>query len=131
MKNTGSSVKKILVVEDELGISQVCLRVLSIEGFEVDIAVNGEVAQEILIRKEYDLCLIDIRTPVMNGKQLYQVIITKHPDLVKGVIFTTGDILDGYTQRFLELANRPFLPKPFDPDELRAIVWETVENLER
>lgn len=131
MKKPGTSVKRILVVEDEPGISQVCLRVLSGEGFEVDVAVNGEVAQDILVNKDYDLCLIDIRTPVMNGKQLYQVIITDHPDLVKGVIFTTGDMLDGYTLRFLELANRPFLPKPFDPDELKKIVWEAVRKSEQ
>lgn len=129
MKNTGNSIKRILVVEDEPGISQICLRVLSGEGFEVDVAVNGEVAQDILENNEYDLCLIDIRTPVMNGKQLYHVIVTHHQDLVKGVIFTTGDMLDGYTQRFLELADRPFLPKPFDPDELKAIVWELVRKL--
>ena len=128
MENTGTGVKKILVVEDEPGISQVCLRVLSGEELEVDIAVNGEMAQDMLANKTYDLCLIDIRTPIMNGKQLYQVILTKHPNILKGVIFTTGDVMDGYTQRFLELANRPFLPKPFDPDELRAIVRETMNN---
>ena len=130
MKNAGTEVKKILVVEDEPGISQVCLRVLTGEGYEVDIAINGEVAQNMLAEKDYDLCLIDIRTPVMNGKQFYQVIITKYPGLINGVIFTTGDIMDGYTQRFLELADRPFLAKPFDPDELKIIISETVRNLE-
>ena len=129
MQNT--DVKRILVVEDEPGISQVCLRVLSGEGLKVDMAVNGEIAQAKLAENDYDLCLIDIRTPVMNGKQLYQVILTKHPNILKGVIFTTGDIMDGYTQRFLELADRPFLPKPFDPDELRAIVRETIRQSEQ
>jgi len=130
MRNISAGVKRILVVEDEPGISQVCLRVLSGEGFEVDIAINGEVAQDILAEKDYDICLVDIRTPVMNGKQFYQVILTKYPNLVNGVIFTTGDVMDGYTQRFLELVNRPFLPKPFDPDELRTIVRETIRKLE-
>ncbi len=78
MKNSSAEVKRILVVEDEPAISQVCQRALTGEGFEVDIAVNGEVAQEMLGGKDYDLCLIDIRTPVMNGKQLYQCIQEKH-----------------------------------------------------
>ena len=131
MKNSGASPKRILVVEDEPGISQVCLRALTSEGFEVDIAVNGNVAQEMLGEKDYDLCLIDIRTPIMNGKQLYQCIQEKHPKLIDGVIFTTGDVMGGDTQRFLEQSDRPFLPKPFAPDELKTIVKETLRQLEK
>ena len=79
MEDSEVGLKKILVVEDEPAIGEVCLRVLTGEGFEVDIAVNGGVAQDILKKNDYDICLIDIRTPVMNGKQLYQVIINQHP----------------------------------------------------
>ena len=131
MKNSSAGAKRILVVEDEPAICQVCLRVLTGEGFEVDIAVNGGVAQDMLREKDYDLCLIDIKTPVMNGKQLYQVIIDKHPELANGVIFATGDVIDGYTQRFLELASRPFILKPFTPDELKSIVRETLKQMEK
>ena len=129
MKNSGTNLKRILVVEDEPTISQVCLRVLTGEGLEVDIAVNGDIAQDKLEKKDYHLCLIDIRTPVMDGKQLYQVITTRHPGLVTGVIFTTGDMLDGDTRRFLELAARPFLAKPFTPDELRTVIRETLGQI--
>ena len=97
----------------------------------MDIAVNGVAAQDILGEKDYDLCLVDIRTPVMNGKQLYQLLVQKYPKLAKRVIFTTGDIADGYTQRFLELAGRPFLTKPFTPDELKTIVRETLKQAEQ
>jgi len=131
MKNSSAGAKRILLVEDEPAICQVCLRVLTGEGFEVDIAVNGGVAQDMLREKDYDLCLIDIKTPVMNGKQLYQVIIGKHPKLASGVIFATGDVIDGYTQRFLELASRPFILKPFTPDELKSIVRETLKQMEK
>ena len=130
MKDSSTATKRILVVEDEPAICQVCLRVLTSEGFEVDIAVNGDVAQDMLREKNYDLCLIDIKTPVMNGKQLYQVIIGKHPKLADGVIFATGDVIDGYTQHFLELASRPFILKPFTPDELKTIVKETLRQIE-
>ena len=129
MKKPSSGVKRILVVEDEPAICEVCQRALTSEGFEVDIAVNGDVAQDMLREKDCDLCLIDIRTPVMNGKQLYQVILEKHPKLVKGTIFTTGDMIDGYTQRFLELTRRPFLSKPFTPDELKTVTRETLREM--
>ena len=124
--------KKILVVEDEPAISQVCLRTLTSEGFEVEIAVNGIEAQaQLQQRDDYDLILIDIRTPLMNGEQLYQFMQEKHPTLIKRVIFTTGDVMGGDTQSFLELAGRPFLPKPFTPDELKTIVRETLKQIEK
>jgi len=131
MKNPAAGAKRILIVEDEPAICQICVRVLTSEGFEVDIAVNGSVAKDMLGKEDYDLCLIDIRTPVMNGKQLYQFIIRKHPKLVNGVMFTTGDVMDGYTERFLELTGRPFILKPFTPDGLRTIVRETLSPMKK
>jgi DNA-binding response OmpR family regulator len=130
MKSSGNLLKRILVVEDEPAICEVCIRVLSDEGFEVDVAENGRIAQGRLGKKDYILCLIDIRTPIMNGKELYQYIINNHPGMAERVIFTTGDIADDYTQRFLELANRPFLPKPFTIGALREIVREFLKRLE-
>ena len=131
MEKPGADVKRILIVEDEPAISQVCLRVLTSEGLEVDIAVQGKVAQEMLEKKQYDLCLFDIRTPEMNGKELYQWLKEKHPQVANGVIFTTGDVMGGDTQSFLEQAGRPFLPKPFTPDELKAIVTKTLKEVEK
>ena len=98
MKNFSGGAKRILVVEDEPAINAVCRRVLTSEGFEVDIAVNG--------------------------KKLYQWLQEKHPQLEGRVLFTTGDVMSGDTQSFLEQIARPFLLKPFTPDELRAIVRE-------
>jgi len=131
MKNSSAGAKKILVVEDEPAISQVCLRTLTSEGFQVDIAVNGAVAQDMLGEKDYDLCLIDIRTPVMNGRELYQCIKEKHLKLLNGVIFTTGEVMGGDTQSFLEQADRPFLLKPFTPTQLKAIMRETLKEMEK
>ena len=131
MKNASRGVKRILVVEDEPAISQVCLRALTSEGLEVNIAVNGSVAEDILKKTDYDLILIDIRTPVKNGKELYQHISEKHPELAERVIFTTGDVLGGDNKRFLEQSGRAFLFKPFTPDELKAVVRETLRQLEK
>ena len=120
---------KILVVEDEPTICEVCLRTLTVEGFDVDISVNGEVAKDALTKKEYDLCLIDIRTPLMNGMELYHHIEEKYPSLANGVIFTTADILDSELEFFLSQSQRLYMPKPFAPDELRAIVRKAVKRL--
>ena len=129
MKTRESNVKRILIVEDEPAISAVCRRVLTGEGFQVDVAVNGKVAQDMIAEKQYDLCLIDIRTPEMNGKELYQWLKEKHPQLAGRVIFTTGDVMGGDIQGFLQQAARPFLPKPFSLDELKAIVREALKEI--
>ena len=131
MSNSSVGPKRILVVEDEPGISQVCLRTLTSEGFDVDIAVNGEMAQDMTERNGYFLCLIDIRTPVMDGKQLYQYLQEKHPGLANRVIFTTGDVIGADNQTFLQKSGRPFLPKPFTPNELKVIVAETSREIEK
>ena len=128
MKHSKTSRKRILIVEDEPAICQVCLRTLTGEGFDVDVAANGAVAQDMLGKKEYDLCLVDIRTPIMNGRELYQHIKEEHPELANKVIFTTGDILDNKVELLLREANRPFLPKPFTPDELTAAVRQALKG---
>ena len=128
MKKPGAGAKRILVVEDELAICELCLRVLSGEGFEVNIAANGKVAQGMVEEKQYDLCLIDIKMPIMNGKALYLWLKEKHPQLSSRVIFTTGSVTGGETTTFLEQSGRPFLPKPFTPDELKAILRESLKE---
>ena len=120
--------KRILVVEDEPAIAEVCTRVLSAEGFQVEVAVNGKAALDMLRRNEYDVCLIDIRTPQMSGIELYQHWEIECPETVNKVIFTTGDVLSSNIKEFLEKTKRPFLAKPFTPDELRNIVRSVLVN---
>ena len=120
--------KKILVVEDEPTISQVCHRVFTSEGLDVNTATNGKVAQAMIEKERNDFVLIDIRTPAMNGKELYQWLKEKHPLMTSRVIFTTGDMMGGDTQYFLEKAGRPFLLKPFTPGELRTVIREALKQ---
>ena len=131
MKVSSGWAKSILVVEDEPAINDIFRRVLEGEGYEVDIAVTGKMAQCIVEEKQYDLYLIDIRLPVISGKEVYQRLKEKHPKLLSRVIFTTGDVMYGDTQRFLKQAARPILLKPFTLDELKAIVRETLKEAEQ
>ncbi len=122
MEKLESNGKSVLVVEDEPGIAAVCTRILSRAGFQVDIAVNGEAALEMWRRKNYDLCLSDIRTPRMNGIELYRQLEIERPEAAKTFIFTTGDTMSVNVKAFLEETGRPYLVKPFAPENLRAIV---------
>jgi CheY-like chemotaxis protein len=126
MNTNQSANKQALVIEDEPMICRVCRKTLVTEGFEVDIAVNGQIAKEMADKKEYDLYFSDIRTPGMNGIDFYNYLTSKYPQLTDRVIFTTGDILSIDVKKFLQDSTVPFLPKPFTPDELRAIVREVI-----
>jgi CheY-like chemotaxis protein len=122
MEKTEVKMKNVLVVEDEPFIAQVCVRTLATEGLLVDIAVNGEVALSMWREKDYDLCISDIRTPRMNGIELYRQVESESPGAANKFIFTTADMLSGNIKTFLEETGRPFLPKPFAPENLRTLV---------
>ncbi len=118
MVDTARKKEKILVVEDEKAVSHICQTVLEREGFAVHIAANGCEATEMINMNHYDLCLFDILTPKMNGRQLYQWLLGTHPQLADKVIFCTGMAVEGSIKRFLKKNGRPLLLKPFSPDEL-------------
>ena len=122
--------RRALVVEDEPVIGRLCQRILTAEGFDVDIAMNGLIAKKMADDKSYDLCVTDIRTPDMNGIQLYEHLEQEHPELARRVIFTTGDVMSASIAQFLKEARRPFLPKPFTRDELKRAIGEALAEID-
>ena len=112
-------------MEDEPHVGEICLRVLGREGFDVEIAANGRIGLGLVIKNDYDFCLLDIRTPGMSGKELYKWLLENRTELASRVMFTTGDIMAQDLLVFIKNTGRPFLPKPFSPDELVKIVKKT------
>jgi len=122
MKKPGETVRSVLVVEDEQSICDLCRRVLCSRGIEVSIANNGKAAQDMIKKRLFDLLLIDIRMPVIDGMELYHWLKEKHPLMANRVIFTTGSVLGQETSNFLTKSGRPFLLKPFTADGLIAML---------
>ena len=114
--------KNLLVVEDEQVISNICYRVLTKEGFNVIQATDGNTAIELLNKHRFDLCLLDIRLPGIDGLELYRYICRKSPNLSLKVIFMTGDALSRNIQEFVNRSGRQLLEKPFTTDELLSAV---------
>ena len=131
MESSSAHAKRVLTVEDEPAICDLCRRVLTSEGFGVDIATNGRVAQDMIADKQYNVLLLDIKMAIMDGKELYQWLQEKHPQLASRVIFTTGSVTGKDTTTFIEQTGRPYLPKPFTPDELKTIITETLKTVEK
>jgi DNA-binding NtrC family response regulator len=123
-----SNNKRALIVEDEPVIGRVCQRILKLKGYDVDLAVNGRIATEMVKENSYDVCVSDIRTPEMSGMDFYRFLEKEYPALAGKLIFSTGDVLSGNVGEFLKKVNRPYLAKPFTPDELSAIVDTVVSG---
>jgi DNA-binding NtrC family response regulator len=114
---------KVLILEDEPVISKVLYRAFNAAGLDPDIAENGLYAEEKLTSgNKYDLFVFDIRTPIISGMQLYDYMEKNYPETVDKVIFMTGDYLNATTYTFLERTNRPFINKPFTPDQIMELI---------
>jgi DNA-binding response OmpR family regulator len=117
----------VLLLEDEPVIGRILKRALSPHGFEVDVAENGLIAREkIIADNNYDVLIFDVRTPVISGMQLYEYLEKDHPDLTEKVIFATGDYMNTNTRVFLERIKRPFLAKPYTPEQMISIIQQVI-----
>jgi CheY-like chemotaxis protein len=120
---------KVLFLEDEPLIGRIVSRSLEPEGFQVDVVSNGLIAQEKLAAGvKYDLFILDIRMPVVSGSQFYQYLEKTSPHLTGKVIFATGDSLNGSTREFLARVKRPFLTKPYTPEQMKDLVMQTIRQ---
>jgi signal transduction histidine kinase/CheY-like chemotaxis protein len=79
---------KILVLDDELGIAQLCKRVLDRAGYTVEMVTRPQDGVDLLQQKAYDLLLLDIRMPEMDGFQFMSLAKHHQPDLA--VLVMTG-----------------------------------------
>ena len=109
---------KILVVEDEAKVSEVLKRGLTEEGYEVTTAFDGETGLRLALAEKFDLILLDINLPKMNGLELCKRLrVTDEitPVLMLTALGMSDDIVTG-----LEAGADDYLPKPFRFNELYA-----------
>jgi DNA-binding response OmpR family regulator len=115
---------------NDASIGDVCQRVLTREGFEVEIAADERSAQDMIDRNHYHICLIYIQRPEIDGPKVYQWLQKSHWEVANRVIFTTGGLIDDEIMAFVQENGGLFLPKPFAPSELTAAVEESLKRLE-
>lgn len=111
---------KVLVVDDEPHILHYLRATLESWGHEVVTAGDGAAALERLRDDTCDVIVTDLRMPKVSGREFFETLAKEHPDLVRRVVFSTGDTVRGDTLAFLERQGRPVLHKPFSLGDLRA-----------
>jgi two-component system, NtrC family, sensor kinase len=83
---------KILIVDDDLGVAALCNRVLMGAGYAVEVANRPHDALRLLREKDYDLLLLDIRLPEIDGFELLRLARERDPDLAIVIITGHGTI---------------------------------------
>ena len=105
--------KKVLVAEDN-DSNYILMTYILKKYFEYDRAKNGQEAVEMVEKSDYDIILMDIKMPVMDGLEATKQIKEKHPDLP--VIALTANAFDSDRQLAIEAGCDEFLPKPISSD---------------
>lgn len=111
--------KNILVVDDDKDIRELISVYLKSEDFYVDKACNGEEALKIIEENHYDLVLLDIMMPKMDG---LETLINIRKKFMMPVIFLTAKNQEVDLLRGLSLGADDYIPKPFSSLELIARV---------
>lgn len=109
---------RVLVVEDEVGIAQFIRQGLSEVGYAVDVATNGQEGLDFALAAEYDIILLDIMLPQMDGLQLLRKLRSqgiKTPVL----LLTARDAIEDRVKG-LDAGADDYLSKPFAFPELLA-----------
>ncbi len=123
---TSSESHRILVIDDEKSIVDLIVRVLKESGYRVDGVTDAGLALERLRQARYDLIISDIKMPGMDGPTCEKRIRAMDPALAQRIIFITGDLLSPTTGDFLEGWEGRRIKKPFDVEELKAVVLESL-----
>ena len=116
----------ILVVEDELKITYFIKKGLEIENFMVDVANDGKLGFEMAKKNNYDLIILDIMLPGMNGLEICKTLRKekiKTPIIFLTALDTSEDMVKG-----LEAGADDYLVKPFSFKELVARINTLLRN---
>ena len=116
----------VLVVEDEDPLRDLVTEVMRGLGHQVVEATTGQEALSLLEKQTYDLVMLDLRLPDIDGQAVWQRAIAPHPRLVRRVVFMTGDIMSADTREFLDETGRPCLMKPFTIEQVGRVIREVL-----
>ena len=113
-------IPQILVVDDEERIREGCQMVLSELDYKVDTASDGAEGLRMIKLRHYDIILLDLMMPMISGFDVLSKVCDLHPDTV--VIVITGYATIEHSVEAMKKGAFDFIPKPFDPEQLRAVV---------
>lgn len=110
---------KILIVEDEIAISDLIKIGLELQGYKCEVANDGEIAADLIEKNQYDLVLLDVMLPKVDGYELLEYI--KQTTQIPVIFLTAKSQIKDKVKGLKEGAD-DYITKPFEMEELIARV---------
>ncbi len=118
--------KRILIVDDDKSLLKSLTEILQTEGYKIDTAETGKEALEKSSAQYYDLALLDIKLPDMEGTELLRTINGHLPETIKIII--TGYPSMENAVKALNLRADAYLMKPVNPEELLKTIEQKLKE---
>jgi DNA-binding NtrC family response regulator len=117
----------LLVIEDELSVQAFLRAALERNGYQIVLATSGEEGLQLLKEREFSGIVSDMRTPGdVDGADVHEWLQAHRPEMVKRMLFVTGDIVNEETMQTLRRTGVPCIEKPFRVQELVDAVKEVM-----
>jgi len=117
---------RILIVDDEEIVLRSCQRILRGDDYQIDIAGDGLAALGLVNENDYDVLILDIKMPKMDGIEVLRRVKEARPDI--DVIMITGLHDIGTAVQAMKLGALDYLPKPFEPEDLQMLVAKAFDR---
>lgn len=109
---------RILVVEDEVDLCDAIAEGLQMDGYAVDVCYDGTSAYELLSAETYDLAVLDLNLPGMDGIEILQALRQQNQEVKVLILSARSTVSDKVLG--LNIGANDYLAKPFDFEELEA-----------
>jgi DNA-binding NtrC family response regulator len=120
---------KLLVIEDEASVQSFLRAALERSGYQIVMASSGEEGLKLLQQEDFNGVVSDMRTPgEIDGADVHEWLKHNRPEMVKRMLFVTGDIVNEETAQILRRTGVPCIEKPFRVNELVSAVKEVIEK---
>ena len=119
---------KVLLAEDNDFNQEVAKGILNDAGLIVDVAGDGAVALQMAQASRYDIILMDMQMPVMDGVTATREIRRVAPESKVPIVAMTANVMQEDRQRCFEAGMNDFVTKPVDPDQLLAVLLKWVRS---
>lgn len=121
--------KKILVAEDSSVIQNLTKKILTLQNYQISAVKNGKQVIEKLDKEQFDLILMDIHMPQMDGMECARTIRQMTGDISKiPIIAITGNANNYSMDDFKAAGINEFIPKPLNYDNLVTVVNNYLAN---
>jgi two-component system sensor histidine kinase/response regulator len=119
---------QVLLVEDNEFNQEVALGLLKDANMSIDVAQNGEVAVRMVGAKKYDVVLMDMQMPVMDGIQATKLIRANPLFRTLPIIAMTANVMASDREKCDEAGMNDHVDKPIDPDELFRVLLRCIKR---